>query len=124
MILETLVNLSRSNLNESLRNDIRTSRGFDVVIDAGRYLVDFLFVYSIFDLVHSLVQDLSNNDFECYSFSDLSLRYKKVCRYINMLEEFSTANTEQLAISSSHLDVNRMYIAQYNQYSVFHSLSK
>ena len=36
MILETLVNLSRGNLSESLRNEIRTSGGFDVAIDAGR----------------------------------------------------------------------------------------
>ena len=85
-------------------------------------------------VVHSIVQDLSNNDFECYSLADLLIRYRKVCRYINMLEEFSSDNTEQAASSSaaapsssstsSNIDVNRMYIAQYHQYSLFHSLSK
>jgi hypothetical protein len=68
---------------------------------------------------------LSNNDFECYSLSDLSIRYRKVCRYINMLEDFASDNSEQTsASSSSNIDINRMYIAQYNQYSLFHSLSK
>lgn len=121
-----MVNLSRNNLNEFLRNEIRTSSGFDVIIDAGRntHSIYLLSLILRFHLVHSIVQDLSNNDFECYSFTDLSLRYKKVGRYINMLEEFSTENTEQLTLSSTHLDVNRIYIAQYNQYSLFHSLSK
>lgn len=39
-----------------------------------------------------------------------------------MLEEFANENPEQSSVS--HSDVNRMYIAQYNQYSLFHSLSK
>ena len=79
-------------------------------------------LFLLFVLVGSIVQDLSNNDFECYSLSALSIRYKKVCRYINMLEEFSNENSEQL--SSLNMDVNRTYIAQYNQYSLFHSLAK
>jgi hypothetical protein len=43
-----------------------------------------------------------------------------------MLEEFSTSNSEQTSSSSSssNIDVNRIYIVQYNQYSLFHSLSK
>ncbi len=40
-----------------------------------------------------------------------------------MLEEFSTDNSEQPS-SAVNTDINRMYIAQYNQYSLFHSLSK
>lgn len=46
MILETLVNLSHGNLSESLRNEIRTSAGFDVVIDAGRSIIDIPLVIS------------------------------------------------------------------------------
>jgi len=77
-------------------------------------------------IVSSIVQDLSNNDFECYSLSEILIRYRKACRYINMLEEFSSDNSEQSSSSSSssNIDINRMYIAQYNQYSLFHSLSK
>ncbi len=82
------------------------------------------FYINLINLVNSIVQDLSNNDFECYSFSALSIRYRKVCRYINMLEEFSSDNSDQSSVSISHIDNNRTYIAQYNQYSLFHSLSK
>ncbi|CAF3954736.1 unnamed protein product, partial [Rotaria sp. Silwood1] len=106
IILETFVNISHHNLKESLKDEIRTSGGFDQIINA----------------VYSIVQDLSNNDFQCYSLSALSLRYRKLCRFINMLEEFSNENSEQS--STLHIDVNRMYIAQYNEYSLFHSLSK
>ncbi len=41
-----------------------------------------------------------------------------------MLEEFANENSEQSSILASNIDINRMYIAQYNQYSLFHSLSK
>jgi hypothetical protein len=76
-------------------------------------------------IVSSIVQDLSNNDFECYSLSEILIRYRKVCRYINMLEEFCTDNSEQTSSSIAvNIDVNRMYIVQCNQYSLFHSLSK
>ncbi|CAF0816689.1 unnamed protein product [Adineta steineri] len=108
MILETFVNISRNNLKESLRNELRTLGGFDLIIKA----------------VNSIVQDLANNDFKCYSLSELSIRYRKVCRYINMLEEFANENSEQSSASKSNININRMYIAQYNQYSLFHSLSK
>lgn len=84
----------------------------------------YIYIYNFLNLVNSIVQDLSNNDFECYTASALSVRYRKVCRYINMLEEFSNDNSEQLLTSTSHMDVNRIYIAQYNQHSLFHSLSK
>ncbi|CAF4759546.1 unnamed protein product, partial [Rotaria socialis] len=78
-----------------------------------------------FCTVSSIVQDLSNNDFECYPLPEILIRYRKVCRYINMLEEFCSANSEQSSsVLSSNVDVNRMYIAQYNQYSLFHSMSK
>ncbi|CAF3325937.1 unnamed protein product [Rotaria socialis] len=103
IILETFVNIARNNLKESLVDVIRTSRGFDLMIDE----------------VYNKVQDLSNYNIES---PPLSHGYRKVCRYINMLEEFSNENSEQL--SRSHSDVNRMYIAQYKQYSLFHSLSK
>ncbi|CAF1217409.1 unnamed protein product [Rotaria sordida] len=106
IILETFVNISHHNLKESLQDEIRILGGFDQIINA----------------VYSIIQDLSNNDFQCYPLSELSLRYRKLCRFINMLEEFSNENSEQS--SKLHLDVNRMYIAQYNQYSLFHSLSK
>jgi len=82
------------------------------------------FIYNFLNLVNSIIQDLSNNDFECYTLSALSTRYRKVCRYINMLEEFSSDNSDQSSVSISHIDNNRTYIAQYNQYSLFHSLSK
>ncbi|CAF1101075.1 unnamed protein product [Adineta ricciae] len=108
IILETFVNLSHNNLKESLKNDLRTLGGFDLIIDG----------------IHSIVQDLSNDDFKCYSLTDLSLRYKKVSRFINVLEEFSNENAEQSILSSSTTDINRMYIAQCQQYSLFHSLSK
>ncbi len=39
-----------------------------------------------------------------------------------MLEEFASENSEQS--STSNIDGNRMYIAQYHQYLLFHSLSK
>ena len=116
-----MVNLSHNNLKESLRNEVRTSGGFDLIIDAGKLSIFFIDLLTS-SLVNSLVQDLSNNDFECYSVSALSIRYKKVCRFINMLEEFSNENSEQS--SSSNLDINRIYISQYHQYSLFHSLSK
>jgi hypothetical protein len=92
-----------------------------------RFLVFFPLIYLcliLLNLVNSIVQDLSNNDFECYSLTALSIRYKKVCRYMNMLEEFSNENSEQSLLSASTIDANRMYIAQWNQYSLFHSLSK
>ncbi|UJR14881.1 hypothetical protein I4U23_001865 [Adineta vaga] len=108
IILETFVNLCHNNFKESLKNELRTLGGFDLIIDA----------------IDSIVQDLSNNDFQCYSLIDLSLRYKKVCRYINMLEEFANENSEQSILSSSNTDINRMYIAQCKQYSLFHSQSK
>ncbi|CAF1351768.1 unnamed protein product [Rotaria sordida] len=109
IILETFVNISRNNLKEWLRNETRTLNAFDLMIDA----------------ISSIVQDLSNNDFECYSLSEILIRYRKVCRYINMLEEFCGDNSEQTSsVLSSNIDINRMYIAQYNQYSLFHSLSK
>ncbi|CAF0974192.1 unnamed protein product [Rotaria sordida] len=109
IILETFVNISRNNLKEWLRNETRTLNAFDLMIDA----------------ISSIVQDLSNNDFECYSLSEILIRYRKVCRYINMLEEFCGDNSEQTSsVVSSNIDINRMYIAQYNQYSLFHSLSK
>ncbi|CAF3419683.1 unnamed protein product [Rotaria socialis] len=109
IILETFVNISRSHLKEWLRNEARTLNGFDLMIDA----------------ISSIVQDLSNNDFECYPLPEILIRYRKVCRYINMLEEFCSANSEQSSsVLSSNVDVNRMYIAQYNQYSLFHSMSK
>ena len=76
-------------------------------------------------IVNSIVQDLSNNDFECYSLSEILIRYRKVCRYINMLEEFCSGNSEQSSATvTSNINVNRTYVAQYNQYSLFHSLSK
>lgn len=75
-------------------------------------------------LVSSIVQDLSNNDFECYSLPEILIRYRKVCRYINMLEEFCSDNSEQSSALSSNNEANRMYIAQYSQYLLFHSLSK
>ncbi|UJR31826.1 hypothetical protein I4U23_019303 [Adineta vaga] len=109
IILETFVNIARNNLKEWLRNEARTLNGFDLMIDS----------------ISSIVQDLSNNDFECYSLIEILIRYRKVCRYINMLEEFCTDNLEQsTSSSSSNKDMNRIYIAQYSQYSLFHSLSK
>lgn len=105
IILETFVNLSHNNISESAQNELRTSGGLDLVIDA----------------VHSIVQDLSNNDFECYSLAELSVRIKKACRLINLLEEFSNESSEQI---SSNTNINRMYITRYHQYSLFHSLSK
>ncbi|CAF3346872.1 unnamed protein product [Rotaria sp. Silwood2] len=109
IILETFVNISRNNLKEWLRNEARTSNAFDLMIDA----------------ISLIVQDLSNNDFECYALSEILIRYRKVCRYINMLEEFCGDNSEQTSSAlSPNIDINRVYIAQYNQYSLFHSLSK
>ncbi|CAF3598471.1 unnamed protein product [Adineta steineri] len=106
IILETFVNISRNNLKEWLRNEARTLNGYDIMIDS----------------ISSIVQDLSNNDFECYTLDQILIRYRKVCRYINMLEEFCSDNSEQS--SSSNKDINRIYIAQYSQYLLFHSLSK
>jgi hypothetical protein len=41
--------MSRNNLNESLRNEIRTSGGFDLIIDAGKFflILNRLFSFSI-----------------------------------------------------------------------------
>ncbi|CAF1138354.1 unnamed protein product [Rotaria sp. Silwood1] len=105
IILETFVNICRNNIKEWLKNEARTLHIFDLIIDA----------------INSIVQDLSNNDFECYSLSEILIRYRKVCRYINMLEEFINDHSEQI---STNIDINRIYIVQYNQYLLFHSLSK
>jgi len=102
---------------------MRTLGGFDTIIDASKHLFLFLNCCDNFvlRLVNSIVQDLSNNDFECYSLTDLSKRIKKVCRFINLLEELSNENSEQ---ASSNTSLNRNYIVRYHQYSLFHSLSK
>ena len=91
-----------------------------------KFILQYIFLDFFFSrIVSSIVQDLSNNDFECYTLTEILLRYRKVCRYINMLEEFCTDNSEQTSSSTTvNIDVNRIYIAQYNQYSLFHSLSK
>ncbi len=36
IILETFVNMSRNNLDESFRNEIRQTGGFDIIIDTGK----------------------------------------------------------------------------------------
>ncbi|CAF0739620.1 unnamed protein product [Didymodactylos carnosus] len=97
ILLETFVNCTGKNLKDWLKNDIRTMGGLSSTIDA----------------IGSIVQDLSNNDYQCYPLSEILIRYRKICRYIKMLEDLMNGNND-----------NREYISNYKQFSLFHSLSK
>lgn len=93
------------------------------MIDEGKMFSEFISYHRfLFDLVCAKVQEISNYNLETNPLSNLLKTYRKLIRYINMLEEFANENSEQLTRSNS--DVNRMYIAQCKQYSLFHSLSK